>query len=238
MLKNTKEFTPNTVVKLQDADITIKKVSYTPINTFITFNGKYSENGKEDVKRQDCIGFMPYDEFFVFDDKGNEILSKGSSAGKTKGSSDFYYNYDFVSSKYIPKYLTVIPYRVNHNESRSQKILKDINGVYPIELSQGKLGEVVINKITTKNDKTIVNYSVKGLVPIFRSNGIYIVDNKDNVVDSFDSLGESKKIEGKPNNYIREFKALDKNKKYKIVTNDLSDIEIREDLKFKIDLKK
>lgn len=235
MLKNTKEFTPNKFVKLPDADITIKNVSFTPINTFINFDGKYSKGGEEDVRKQRIIGYMPYEHFFVFDDKGNEIVSKGNSATISTGSRDFYYNCNFVSSKYIPKYLTVIPYRTKYNKSGTQKIVKDINGVYPIELSQGKFGEIVINKITTENDKTIVNYSVKGLVPIFRSNGIYIVDDKDNVVDS---LGESKKIEGNPNNYIMEFKALDKNRKYKIVTNDLSDIEIREDLKFKIDLKK
>lgn len=236
MLKNTKEFTPNKVVKLPDADITIKNVSFTPINTFINFDGKYSKGGEEDVRRQRIIGYMPYQDFFVFDDKGNEIAFKGSPAGISTGSSDFYYNCDFVSSKYIPKYLTVIPYRTRNIEIK--KILKDINGVYPIELSQGKFGEIVINKITTENDKTIVNYSIKGFVPIFRSNGIYIVDDKDNIVDSFDSLGESKKIEGNPNNYIMEFKALDKNKKYKICAYDLSNIEIREDLKFKIDLKK
>lgn len=235
MLKNTKEFNPNTVVKLPEADITIKNVSFTPINTFIIFSGKYSKNGEEEVNKQENIGYMLYNEFFVFDDKGNEIVNKGNSGTIATGLSDFDCNYDFVSSKYIPKYLTVIPYRTKYNESGRQKIVKDINGVYPIELSQGKFGEIVINKITTENDKTIVNYSVKGLLPIFQSRWMYIVDDKNNIIDS---LGESKKIEGKPNNYIMEFKALDKNKKYKICAYDLSDIEVREDLKFKIDLKK
>lgn len=234
MLKNTKKFYPNTVAKIPSGLITVKKVTFTPISTFIQANVKYNEKNINDIKNNNN-GFMPQDDFFVFDDKGNEIEENGNSSTISADYKQYYYRYDFANLKYIPKYLTVVPYSTHYNEEGSQRILKDINGIYPIELSQGKMGKIIINKITTENDKTIVNYSVKGLAPIFQSRWMYIVDDKDNVVDS---LGESKKIEGKPNNYIMEFKALDKNKKYKIGTSNCSDIEVREDLKFKIDLKK
>lgn len=43
--------------------------------------------------------------------------------------------------------------------------------------------------------------------------------------------------EENPNEFEIDFEALDKNKKYSICTNDLSNVEFGEDLKFKIELK-
>ncbi len=47
-----------------------------------------------------------------------------------------------------------------------------------------------------------------------------------------------KKDKDNPNDYIMEFDSLDKNKKYRIGTSNLVNYEIRNDLKFRIDLTK
>nr|WP_242976233.1 hypothetical protein [Clostridium sporogenes] len=45
---------------------------------------------------------------------------------------------------------------------KPKEISKVIDGVYPIELSQGKMGKLIINDIKTENNKTIVKYIAKG----------------------------------------------------------------------------
>jgi len=251
ILKNTKVFKPNTTVKFEDTTINVEKVSFSPINTSIIFKGKYNKeeyrdaNKRKEAFKQDMImGNMLYDEWFVFDDNGNEITSKGSSGNAIDNStsSDFYYDLKFVSSKSIPKYLTVIPYRTiypKEGEGKTMRpVYKNIDGNYPIDLSQGKMGKLIIKEIKTEEDKTIVRYTAEGEAPFYQAELLYILDDKDKVVEGKDNNFEVKKDKNNPNDYIMEFEPLDKNRKYKIGTNPGEDIEIRNDLKFKIDLSK
>ncbi|NMM62200.1 DUF4179 domain-containing protein [Clostridium sp. P21] len=250
ILRNTKTFKPNTKIKFQDATINVEKVSFTPINTSIKINGKYNKEEYKNVdkrkkafKQDIMMGNMLYDKWFVFDDKGNEITEKGSSSNEIKNSSyDFYYDLKFVSSKYIPKYLTVIPYRNIYRKDNDGKtiapIYKNIDGIYPIELSQGKMGKLIIKEIKTEKDKTIVRYTAEGQAPFYQARWLFILDEKDKDLERKDNNFEVKKDKNSPNDYIMEFKPLDKNMKYRIGTNINDDIEIRNDLKFKIDLNK
>lgn len=144
-----------------------------------------------------------------------------------------------VNSSRIPKYLTVIPYRdiFSKDNSPIQETYKNIDGVYPIELSQGKMGKIIIKEIKTYKDKTVVKYKAEGKAPFLQAKQLFIKDDKDNVAQGKDNNFDVKK-DSSPNEYIMEFEPLDKNKKYKIGTNDLSNYEIRNDLKFRIDLNK
>lgn len=144
-----------------------------------------------------------------------------------------------VNSSRIPKYLTVIPYRdiFSKDNSPIQETYKNIDGVYPIELSQGKMGKIIIKEIKTYKDKTVVKYKAEGKAPFLQAKQLFIKDDKDNVAQGKDNNFDVKK-DSSSNEYIMEFEPLDKNKKYKIGTNDLSNYEIRNDLKFRIDLNK
>ncbi|CBZ03508.1 ecf-type sigma factor negative effector [Clostridium botulinum H04402 065] len=128
--KHTKVFEPNAKVKFEDALVNVEKVSFTPINTTIRAVGKYNkEEYKNPEKRQKAfnlemlMGNMMYDEWFVLDDKGNEIACKGHFGDDVEDSpsKDFYYDLKFVSLKNIPKYLTVIPYRTNFDREEYKK---------------------------------------------------------------------------------------------------------------------
>lgn len=250
ILKNTKVFKPNTTVKFPYADINVEKVTFTPINTSIRITGKYSKEYKDymNSKKFKEEGDQELS-WFVFDDKGNEITEKGGSGNviKNSSSSDFWYESRFVSLKNIPKYLTVIPYRMNFNDYKKYKnadgidipsIYKNINGVYPIELQQGKMGKLIVKEIKTEKDKTIVKYTVEGKATFLQAKNLFILDEKDNTVETKDGSLNVKKDKTNPNDYIMEFQPLDKNKKYRIGTNDLGYYEIRNDLKFKINLNK
>ncbi|KEI97841.1 DUF4179 domain-containing protein [Clostridium botulinum] len=256
--KHTKVFKPNTKAKFEDALVNVEKVSFTPINTTIRAVGKYNkEEYKNPEKRQKAfnlemlMGNMMYDEWFVLDDKGNEIACKGHFGDDVEDSpsKDFYYDLKFVSLKNIPKYLTVIPYRTNFDREEYKKykspdgstyipsIYKNINGVYPIELSQGAIGKLIIKEIKTYKDKTVVKYKVEGKAPFLQAKQLFIKDDKDNAAQGKDNNFDAKK-DSSPNEYMMEFEPLDKNKKYKIGTNDLGYYDIRNDLKFRINLTK
>ena len=97
------------------------------------------------------------------------------------------------------------------------------------------MGKITIEKIETNNDSTTVKYRVEGKAPYFQAQSLWIKDSNGKEVDykSYDI----RKDDSKPDEFVRQFKKLDPNKKYTIVTNDFSNVEFREDLKFKINLK-
>ncbi|WP_434291033.1 DUF4179 domain-containing protein [Clostridium botulinum] len=260
--KHINIFKPNKKVNFNDAFINVEKVSFTPINTTITVTGNYkdksqeaSKKRQETFKREIAMGqnLYEYDEWFVFDDKGNEITLKGSNGDggqNPTASKDFTYSLNFVSQKHIPKYLTVIPCKTNFDREEYKKyksadgsidippVYKNINGVYPIELSQGSIGKLIIKEIKNYKDKTVVKYKVEGKAPFLQAKELYVFDDEDNPVPKKDNNIDIKKDKNNPNDYIMEFDPLDKNKKYKIGTNDLGHYEIRNDLKFRINLTK
>ena len=155
-------------------------------------------------------------------------------------SKDFTCELKFVNSSRIPKYLTVIPYRdiFSKDNSPIQETYKNIDGVYPIELSQGKMGKIIIKEIKTYKDKTVVKYKAEGKAPFLQAKELSIIDDKDNWVQRKDALNKVKKDKNNPDEYIMEFEPLDNSKKYKIGTSNLGLYEIRNDLKFRIDLTK
>lgn len=253
--KHTKMFKPNTKVKFDESLVNVGKVSFTPMNTNITVTGDYKDksqeatkNREEDFKNGKSSGYNLY-EWFVFDDKGNEIIPKGSKSYEKESLNDYTCNLNLVAVKSIPKYLNVVPYRINFDREEYKKykssdgsifippIYKDISGVYPIELSQGAMGKLIIKEIKTYKDKTVVKYKAEGKAPFLQAKQLFIKDDKDNAAQGKDNNFDAKK-DSSPNEYIMEFEPLDKNKKYRIGTNGLGEYEIRNDLKFRINLTK
>ena len=247
--KHTKVFKPNIKVKFPDALVNVEKVSFTPINTTISFVVKYNKEEYKDIEKREkafnvemTMGSMLYYSWFILDDEGNEIAFKGHLGGDVENSpsKDFTCELKFVNSSRIPKYLTVIPYRdiFSKDNSPIQETYKNIDGVYPIELSQGKMGKIIIKEIKTYKDKTVVKYKAEGKAPFLQAKELSIIDDKDNWVQRKDALNKVKKDKNNPDEYIMEFEPLDNSKKYKIGTSNLGLYEIRNDLKFRIDLTK
>ncbi|MCR1975721.1 DUF4179 domain-containing protein [Clostridium sporogenes] len=252
--KHTKVFKTNTKVKFDESLVNVEKVSFTPMNTNITVTGDYKDksqeatkNREEDFKNGKSLGHNLY-EWFVFDDKGNEIMPKGSKSYAKESVNDYTCNLNLVAVKSIPKYLTVIPYKINFDKEEYKKyktaygsicippVYKNINAVYPIELSQGAMGKIIIKEIKTYKDKTVVKYKVEGKEPFLQARILFIKDDRDNGVQRKDNNINIKKDKNNPNEYIMEFEPLDRNRKYRIGTNDLGFYEIRHDLKFRINL--
>ncbi|MDD3223887.1 MAG: DUF4179 domain-containing protein [Clostridium sp.] len=223
--KTSKVFEPNVNVNLPYGKINIEKISFTPISTSIVTTIYNNKNTNVN--------------WFIFDDKGNEILPRDGYEEQANELSlnTIKYKYNFNSVNTIPKYLTFIPYEIGGSTDISP-IYKDIDGTYPIELSQGKMGKIIVKSITTEKNKTIVKYKVEGNAPFLQARELFIKDDKGNVVENKGNNFNIKKDKSSLNEYTMEFQPLNKNIKYKIGTNDLGYYDIYNNLKFNINLTK
>lgn len=175
--------------------------------------------------------------------------------GGTSNNKNFNSQMNYIKVKDIPKYLTIIPCKITpsagggvsvdkdskeiHQTIKTKKpkeISKIIDGKYPIELNQGKFGKLVIKEINTKGDTTTVKFIALGKTPHFQAGSLYIKDENGERINFKDHY-DIRRNEENPNEFEIDFEALDKNKKYSICTDDFSNVEFREDLKFKIELK-
>lgn len=248
--KQSTVFKPNNKLDFPDSNVTIDKVVFSPIDTAIFVSGNY----KDKNRKQDGHTF-DYDNWIAFDDKGIELIPKGGGGTSDSHKQTFQSEMDFVNMKNTPKYLTIIPCKItpsagggvsvdeNGKETpitletqKPEEISKIIDGVYPIVLPQGKFGKLIINEINTENNTTTVKFTAEGKAPYFQAADLLIKDDKGEVVKvKHYTIRED---EQKPNEFTKVFEGLNPNKKYTIFTNDFSNVELREDLKFNIQLNK
>ncbi|MCC5425313.1 DUF4179 domain-containing protein [Clostridium botulinum] len=246
-------FRPNQKLDLPDSNVAIDKVVFSPIDTSIFITG-YGKN--KNIKAGPNGGMFDYNYWIAFDDTGVELIPKGIGGGECDfNKNTFSSEMQYEKSKSIPKYLTIIPCKItpsggggvkrdeNGKEmpitiqtKKPKEIGKTIDGVYPIELSQGKMGKLIINDIKTENNKTIVKYTAKGMAPYFQAQDLLIKDDKGKCIEIKDYIRRAD--DQNPNEFTKIFEALDPNKKYTIFTNNFDNVEFREDLKFKIELNK
>lgn len=247
--KNTTIFKPNKNLDFPDSVVKVDKVTFSPIGTYISLSVNY----KEKSRKADPSSIFEYGYWIAYDDKGVELIPIGIGAGSSSGEN-FHSEMSYTNIKDIPKYLTILPLKITPSggggvsidengketpitiETKEPKeISKIIDGSYPIELSQGKMGKLIVKEIKTEKDKTIVKFTAEGKAPYFQAESLHIKDDKGEWVKVKDR--DIRKDEKKPNEFTMVFEALDANKKYIICTNDFDNVEMREDLKFKIELK-
>lgn len=243
-LNESAVITPNVKLDLKDRYLTIDKITASKLETSILTKGKL----KSGVDANNPL--LPNDDFIVFDDRGVELIWKGGTTNKIEpNTNEFTDELNFVTSKHKSKYLTVIPYTVTPSKVGSsdssgkvtsiegivpKEINKDINSTYPMELTQGNMGKLIINEVKKEGDKTIVKYRAEGIAPLFQAQNLHILDSDGNYVKPIDY--DIRKDETKPNDFTFTLEPLDPNKKYVLSTNTFDNIDLREDLKFKINL--
>lgn len=242
-LKNKMVVEPNVKINHKDRVTTIDKVTISPLETSISI----SEVLNKDVDPNNPL--LPYASFIVFDDRGVELGWKG---GNSKQNSSKLIGEDSYSNlNYKPKYLTIIPYMTTPQKVGSansdgketvtkgivpKEVSKDINGSCPMELSQGKVGKLIITEVIKETNKTIVKYKAEGIAPLLQGQNFHIKDSEGNYVKILDY--DIRKDESNPNEFTKTFEALEPNKKYTLSTDTFDNVDIREDLKFTIELNK
>lgn len=249
LTKNSKVFKPGNKVDFPDSTVTIDKVVLSPIDTSIFLSGK--DKYKKEVNGG---SLFDYDYWIAFDDRGVELIPKGIGGGSHDTNTGIFQSeMQYAKSKNVPKYLTIVPCKITPSGGGSVSVDKDgketytaikgkkavevsqvMDGVYPKELSQGSMGKIIINNVKNEKDKTIVKFTAVGKAPYFQATELHIKDNKGEFVTP--KSYNLHRDEEKPNEFTLELPLLDSSKKYTICTNDFSNVEFREDLKFKIEL--
>ncbi len=237
-------FRPNNLLDFPNTRATVDRVVFSPLDTAIFISGKY----KTPQKAATPYSIIDYDYWLVYDDRGVELAPMGVGGGSSDGQK-FNCEMDFDRVQDIPKYLTVIPCKFTPSMEgggtvggvmtvtrgiEPKEVSKIIDGVYPIELAQGKLGRLIIKGIKTADNKTTVVYTAEGMAPYFQGTNLHIKDDRGE--DVIPENYNIRRNDQQPNDFTLEFPALYQNRRYSIYTNSFDNFEIRDDLKFRIEL--
>ena len=242
LINNSTVFNTNVKVDLPDQVNTIEKVVLSPIDTTIFYNGVFKE--------QDIIqkGLFTHYSWIVFDDQGVELAPKGSSQQGSIGP--FTGSMQFEQTNGMPHYLTVIPYidilsnvslDPNNQETQVGKIIKIpsesrvLDGKFPFELSQGKMGKLIIKDIITENGETVIRYTAEGKAPYHQGMSFYIKGASGETVTAKNY--DIRRDAAHPNEFTKVYPLLDLSKGYSVSTSRFENEELLEDCKVTIELK-
>jgi len=239
LAKKTSVFKTNNKVDLPEGIVTVDNVVFTPIDSTIYFSGNYKDKNAE-TRAMDAVVYR----WFVFDDQGTELTSGGGSFGgnNVPPGKDFQGTAQFQELKNIPKFITVIPCRFQVTNGDGVKTenpaesLKVINGNYPIELSQGKMGKLIIKGIKTENGETVISYTAEGKAPYYQGESLHVKNADGEYV--IPKRYDIRRDEEHPNDFTMVFPAFDLSKEYSVGTTQFENIDFMEDLKYKIELNK
>lgn len=211
--KETKNYIVNKDIDLDGDKLTIKRISTSPLTTAIEVSGamwKYH--------------------YFLIDDKGNMINARGGSSNGSAGELHFS---NLIDSD--TKSLTFLPFEFREDYKPNPR-LYDINKL-PIDLPQGELGKIVVNKLDWDNDTLKVSYTAEGKIPVMQSQGLCLVDEKGNIIIP-DNRFDTRIDPSNQHDFVMYFKGVTKDKRYKIGTLRLEEFyKLHEGSKFIIELK-
>lgn len=212
----TRTFNPGIEKREGAASVAIPKVKFTPSSVKLWVN------------------IFPNTEFYactyrLFDDKGNEIVPRGQMAFGTEPV--------FAPIDYIPEYLVLKPY--NNSVVHVEKPLEDNS--FPMTLSQGKLGDSVINKVEFLQDKTLIHFDFKPKTPDAKPAKISISDMNGIILGlapGESGLGKPAECVGGKNSFVQEYLPIVNNGKLKVWTTAELEVEPIKELEVKIPLNK
>jgi len=243
LINNSKVFNTNVKVDLPDRVITMEKVVLSPIDTTIFYSGVYKD---PEITQKDFTS--THYQWIVFDDQGVELAPKG--AGEGGGIGSFTGSIQFEKANGIPHYLTVIPcvnnltkdIRVDleHKDQETQvaqtikipSVSRVLDGKFPFELSQGKMGKLIIKDIVNENGETVIRYTAEGKAPYHQGSAFYI-SGENVAAKNFDIRRDA----AHPNEFTKVYPLLDLSKGYYASTSTFENEELLEDCKFTIELK-
>ena len=213
---NAKVITPMITKPLGDGSITIDKIyiSDSTIKVYITRcnipGNKYT--------------------YQLSDNYGKVLVSMGWSGGGYDNIENM--ECTFIPSKNKPEYLVLrlLENKIEKPET-AKEVKVDFTGNLPVTISQGQGGEISVNKIEYLNDKTLVHYTYKGNDPDRNSHVFWVEDEAGNNLKNY----AKSIVRNEDDSYTLECEPIDKNKKIKIVTMELPNIQ--SEIEFKIPIR-
>lgn len=253
LVKNSSVFTPQSKVDLPDCLVTVDKIVFSPIDTTINFSGIYKDKNISAQARAMEPFFYTW---VVFDDKGIELIDRGGSWGGNTNlpeGKDFKGNAQYEKANNIPQYLTLIPCRITPAGGGGVSIdqsgqetpvtiktktpgesTQKIDGHFPFELAQGKMGKLIIKDIKTANGETVVRYTAEGKAPYLQGSTLHIKNSAGEYVTPKQYI---KRDEENTNEFTMVFPALEGSKQYSVSTSRFENIDFMEELKIMIELR-
>ncbi|MNI45097.1 hypothetical protein D3C73_995040 [compost metagenome] len=134
------------------------------------------------------------------------------------------------------KEVYVTPYTLLAHKNEIKKVTSKLTTEFPIVLSQGEVGEVIVKNVVFLNDKTLIYYEVKGKVPYMQYASLWM-ETADGQMIISDS-GERTRISDTSYDYILEYPPLDSLQPYVLGTMTQTDIKLMDELTVKLELEK
>jgi hypothetical protein len=153
--KNSHEFKINKEVIFGDKNITLNKISVTPLNTTIYYTGQIPDSANT--------------RFAMTDSRGMEVKSKGGSM----------HDIQFDTLNGIPEYINLIPYNVYATDV--SWITQSLDKL-PATIKQGEIGSITIERIEFLNDRTEVYYNAEGKLPLTQAHPLIIIKKDGNLI--------------------------------------------------------
>lgn len=211
--KETKNYKIDKNISLGKDKFFIKRISISPLSTAIEFNGSLGKYN-----------------YFLLDDKGNEIKARGGSSNGFEGEMHFN---SLINGD--TKYLTFMPYEFNEGYNVNLRTY-DMNKL-PLEIPQGNLGKLIVNNLEWDKDTLKVSYIAEGKIPTIQSEALCLFDEEGKLIE-LENRFNTQKDPLNQREFVMYFKGVSKDKKYKIGTIKLEEsYKLNEEYKFTIELK-
>jgi len=123
----------------------------------------------------------------------------------------------------------VTPYNLLVGKKDTEKaVTAKLTTDYPIVLSQGEVGEIVVQNVEFMQDKTLIHYEVKGKNPYSQYASLWLEtpDGQRFISDN----GKRTRVSDTSYEYILEYPALDSSQPYFLGTMPQTDLELQEEL--------
>lgn len=130
----------------------------------------------------------------------------------------------------------VTPYTLLANQNESRKVTSALTNDFPIVLSQGEVGEVIVKNVVFSNDKTLIYYEVRGRDPYKQYASLWLETGDGQMIIA--DNGERMRVSDTSYDYILEYPPLDSMQTYVLGTMTQTDIKLLDELTVKVELEK
>ncbi|MGX4587820.1 hypothetical protein [Paenibacillus chitinolyticus] len=136
-----------------------------------------------------------------------------------------------------PQELTIKPYIDGYYEDTTTMfadkadVKTPLNGIYPLQVDQGKIGSISVTGVDFSEDKTVVRVAVAGETAPMQTTGIWLVENGKRL----DELGKKlKSAEDGVYEYELEFPAVGKNASLELLTKRMTPVTFLDNLEMTV----
>ncbi|SET36908.1 protein of unknown function [Salinibacillus kushneri] len=159
----------------QSLELNFKEVSFTPLMTKISIESITDKTSQQPLPRyhllvQDEAGRVLKQIDMLHQADGTQLLDNGEKS---------VYDFHFEPIDEVPQSLTVIPYTRSDNEGEATVHRDSWNGT-SLTLSQGPMGNIIIQNVVRKDDNVTIRFKTTGKNPFHQMEYFNIEDNEGN----------------------------------------------------------